>query len=101
MTRARSDVKAQPVADIGCGPPSFAASHLAVRRRPAASSISGCHPSKVVASVMSGRRLAGSSTGKGSKTTGELGAGDGEDLLGQLQHGDLSGVADVDRPGDV
>ena len=46
---------------------------------------------------MSGRRCLGSSTGSGSNTISTVGAGDLEHELGQLEHGELVGVADVHR----
>ena len=58
-------------------------------------------PGRTWRAQMSGRRWRGSSCGRGLCTSLELGAGERQHLLRQLQHGELAGVAEVDRAGDV
>ena len=71
-----------------------------VRSSPSSIGTSGLHPSVVSASVVSGRRTAGSSTGRSMWTTATR-TGQLDDPAREVEHGQLVRVADVDRPGLV
>ena len=69
--------------------------------RPSSRAMVGSQPSCPRASVMSGRRRVGSSAGSGRCTIDRRRPGRRSMTVGELEHGPLVGVADVDRPGDV
>ena len=74
-----------------------AAKNSAVRRRPSSRATTGSHPSSRRATVMSGRRRVGSSVGSGSWTIVDDDPVSAEHGVGQLEHRQLVGVADVHR----
>ena len=75
--------------------------HAIVRPSPSSVPTRGVQPSRERALAMSGRPDPGVALRQIAEGDAALGTRHGDDLAGQVQHGDFTGVAEIDRGGHV